>query len=105
MVVTVGLPLLDPAASAQIDAPHAAPMLIEEVERLASRHFDDRGAVEIWSKARAVHTATLSADTTSGEVATALDAMLAEFGASRTDPMEARWRLGGRVPAVTQIEH
>ena len=21
------------------------------------------------------------------------------------DPMEARWRLGGRVPAVTQIEH
>ena len=24
---------------------------------------------------------------------------------AQKDPMEARWRLGGRVPAVTQIEH
>ena len=53
MVVAVGLPRLHLGASAQVNAPRAAPVLIEEVERLVSRHFYDRDAVErIWSKAR-----------------------------------------------------
>jgi hypothetical protein len=71
--------LVGPAlgASAQVGTPHAAPALVEEVERLVSRHFYDRGAAErVWAEARAVHSAALSADPTSEEVAAALDAML-----------------------------
>src|ERR671919_175817 len=85
VVLTIGLVGLDPGASAQVRAPHAAPALVEEVGRLVSRHFYDRGAVErVWADALAVHSAALPADPTSDEVAAALDAMLAELGASHT---------------------
>ena len=85
VVVTVGLVGLDLGASAQVEAPRAAPALVEEVGRFVSRHFYDRGAVErVWAEARAVHSAALPADPTSDEVAAALDAMLPELGASHT---------------------
>jgi carboxyl-terminal processing protease len=84
-VVAVGLARPDLGASAQLEAPRAAPALVEEVGRLVSRHFYDRDAVErVWAEARAVHSAALPADPTSDEVAAALDAMLAELGASHT---------------------
>jgi carboxyl-terminal processing protease len=85
VVVTVGLMALDRGASAQVEAPRAAPALVEEVGRLVNRHFYDRDAVERdWAEARAVHSAALPADPTGDEVAVALDAMLAELGASHT---------------------
>jgi carboxyl-terminal processing protease len=84
-VVAVGLVGLDLSASAQVEAPRAAPALVEEIGRLVSRHFYDQDAVERdWAEARAVHSAALPADPTSGDVAAALDAMLAELGASHT---------------------
>src|SRR5919106_2589617 len=83
VVLMIGLVGLDRGASAQVRAPHATPALVEEVGRLVSRHFYDRGAVErVWAEALAVHSAALPADPTSDEVAAALDAMLAELGAS-----------------------
>jgi carboxyl-terminal processing protease len=83
VVVTVGPIWLDVGALAQ--APRAAPALIEEVGRLVNRHFYDRDVVErVWAEAVAVHSAALPADPTSDEVAAALDAMLAELGASHT---------------------
>jgi carboxyl-terminal processing protease len=85
VVVTVGLVGLDLGASAPIEAPRTAPALIDEVGRLVSRYFYDRDAVERdWAEARAEHVATLPADPTGDEVAAALDAMLAELGASHT---------------------
>ena len=85
VVVTVGLMGLDLGASAQVEAPRAAPALVDEIGRLVSRHFYNRDAVgRDWAEARAVHSAALPADPTSGDIAAALDAMLAELGASHT---------------------
>ena len=85
VVVTVGLVGLDDSAAAQIEAPRAALALVEEVGRLLRRHFYDRDAVErVWDEARAGHSAALPADPTREQVAAALDAMLAELGASHT---------------------
>ena len=85
VVVTVGLVGLDLGASAQVGAPPAAPALVEEVGKLVSRYFYDRDTVERdWAEARTVHSAALPADPTGDEVAAALDAMLADLGASHT---------------------
>jgi carboxyl-terminal processing protease len=85
-VVVLGMLRLDLGAPAQVvEARPAAPPLIEEVSRLVREHFYDPGAVErVWAEALAVHSAALSADPTSDEVAVTLDAMLAELGASHT---------------------
>jgi carboxyl-terminal processing protease len=86
VLVTAALLRLDVGALAQVDAPRAAPPLIEEVSRLVSEHFYDRAVVKrVWAEARAAHTATLPADATTEEVAVALDAMLDELGASHTE--------------------
>jgi len=86
VTVAVGLLLLDLGASARVDAPPAAPPLMEEVSRLVSRHFYDEGAVErVWIRARAAHTAALPDAATSEDVEAALDAMLDELGASHTE--------------------
>ena len=85
VLVAVALLRLDVGASAQVDAPRAAPPLIEEVSRLVREHFYDRKLVEqVWAPARAAQAAALPADATSEEIATALDAMLGELGASHT---------------------
>jgi len=82
--VASGLVRPDPVA-AQVAAPVAAPPLLGEVGRLVSRHFYDPGTVErLWAGARATHAAALPAEPTDEEVAAALDAMLAELGASHT---------------------
>jgi carboxyl-terminal processing protease len=79
VVVAVGLLRLDPDAWAQVDT---APRLIEEVSRLVSgRFYNPEVVARVWARARAAH---LPAAATSEEVATALDAMLAELGASHT---------------------
>ena len=84
-VVVAGLMSLVPGVSAQVAAPRPEPALVAEVGRLVSRHFYDRDAVErVWAQARAVHSAALPADPTDDEVEAALDAMLAELGASHT---------------------
>jgi carboxyl-terminal processing protease len=85
VVVTAGLVGLDLGASAQVGAPPAAPALVEEVGRLVSRYFYDRDTVERdWAEARTVHSADLPANPTGDDVAAALDAMLADLGASHT---------------------
>jgi carboxyl-terminal processing protease len=85
VVVAVALLRLDLGVSAQVEARRAAPPIIEEVSRLVREHFYDRRVVEqVWPAARAAHTAALPADATGEEVAPALDAMLAELGASHT---------------------
>jgi carboxyl-terminal processing protease len=85
VVVAIGLLRLAVDAFAQVDAVPAAPPLIDEVSRLVSDHFYDPAAVErVWAQARPAHTAALPADATSEGVAAALDAMLAELGASHT---------------------
>jgi carboxyl-terminal processing protease len=85
VVAAVALLRLDLDASAQVEAPSSAPPLIEEVSRLVSEHFYDREAVQrVWAGALARHAATLSANAASEEVAGAIDAMLAELGASHT---------------------
>jgi carboxyl-terminal processing protease len=82
--VASGLLRPDPVA-AQVAAPAAAPPLIGEVGRLVSRHFYDPGTVErLWAGARATHASALPAEPTDEEIAAALDAMLAELGASHT---------------------
>jgi len=82
--VASGLLRPDPVA-AQVAAPVAAPPLIGEVGRLVSRHFYNPGTVErLWAGARATHAAALPAEPTDEEIAAALDAMLAELGASHT---------------------
>ncbi len=84
--ITVGALRFDCGASAQVDALPATPPLIEEVSRLVSAHFYDRGTVErVWARARAAHAAPLQPDATTAEVAAALDAMLDELGASHTE--------------------
>jgi carboxyl-terminal processing protease len=86
VVVAGALLRLDLGASAQVEAPSSAPPLIEEVSRLVSEHFYDRGAVQrVWGGALARHAANLSANATSEDVAAAIDAMLAELGASHTE--------------------
>jgi carboxyl-terminal processing protease len=85
VVFTVGPACLDVGASAQVEAPRAVPALIEEVGRIVSRQFYDREVVErVWAEAVSVQSAALPADPTEDEVAAALDAMLAELGASHT---------------------
>jgi Tricorn protease C1 domain len=85
-VVALGMLRLASGAFAQVNALPATPPLIEEVSRLVTKHFYDREAVErIWAQARAAHTAALPPDPTSKEVASALDAMLDELGASHTE--------------------
>jgi carboxyl-terminal processing protease len=86
VLVAVALLRLDLGVSAQFDALPATPPLIEEVSRLVSDHFYDRGTVErAWAQARAAHSAALPPGATSEEVAAALDAMLGELGASHTE--------------------
>ena len=86
VVAAVALLRLDLGASAQVAAPSSAPPLIEEVSRLVSEHFYDRGVVQrAWAGALARQAATLSANATSEQVAAAIDAMLAELGASHTE--------------------
>ena len=83
-IVASGLLRPGPIA-AQVAAPAAAAPLIGEVGHLVSRHFYDPGTVErLWAGARATHAAALPAEPTDEEVAAALDAMLAELGASHT---------------------
>ena len=85
VVIADGLLRPDSAASAQVGGPPPAPALVEEVSRLVTRHFYDREVVQdVWRDARAAHTAALSADATSEEMAAALDGMLNELGASHT---------------------
>jgi carboxyl-terminal processing protease len=85
VVAAIALLQLDVGASAQVEAPSSAPPPIEEVSRLVSEHFYDPGVVQrAWAGALARHAATLSANAASEEVAAAIDAMLAELGASHT---------------------
>jgi carboxyl-terminal processing protease len=84
--VAVAVLRLDVGALAQLEALPATPPLIEEVSRLVSKHFYDRGVVErVWAQSRTTHTAALQLDATREEVAAALDAMLDELGASHTE--------------------
>jgi carboxyl-terminal processing protease len=86
VVVAVALLRSDLGVSAQVGPLPATPPLIEEVSRLISEHFYERGAVErVWAQARAAHTAALPPGATTEEVAAALDAMLDELGASHTE--------------------
>jgi carboxyl-terminal processing protease len=86
VVLALGMLRLAIGAFAQVNALPATPPLIEEVSRLVTKHFYDRGAVErIWAQARTTHTAALPPDATPEEVTAALDAMLDELGASHTE--------------------
>jgi carboxyl-terminal processing protease len=86
VVVAVALLRLDLGALAKVEVVPATPLLLEEVSRLVSKHFYDRGMVErVWAQARAAHTAALPADATREEVAAALDVMLDELRASHTE--------------------
>jgi carboxyl-terminal processing protease len=86
VLVAVALLRLDLGVLAQVDVPPATSPLIDEVSRLVSTHFYDRGTVErVWAQARAAHIAALPPDATSEQVAAALDAMLGELGASHTE--------------------
>jgi C-terminal processing protease CtpA/Prc len=85
VLVAGALLRLDLGVLAQVDVPRATPPLVDEVSRLVGKHFYDRGIVaRVWARARAAHTVALPPHATSEEVAAALDAMLAELGASHT---------------------
>jgi len=86
VVIALGVLRLNSGAVAQVEAISATPPLIEEVSRLVTKHFYDRGTVErVWARARAAHTAALPPKAASEEVAAALDAMLDDLGASHTE--------------------
>jgi carboxyl-terminal processing protease len=64
----------------------ADPPLIDQVSRLVRRHFyDPSAAARIWPRALEEHAASLPSDPSDEEVEAAIDAMLAELGASHTD--------------------
>ena len=83
-VVAAGLMRPDLASATQAEPFRDAPALVEEVGRLVSRHFYDRDARQVWTRATATHGAALPADPSDEQVAAALDAMLAALGASHT---------------------
>ncbi|HEX5079441.1 MAG TPA: hypothetical protein VFV80_09845, partial [Geminicoccaceae bacterium] len=83
-IVVAGLIWPGAGPLAQVEAPRAAPPLVQEVGRLVSRYFYDPDvARRVWAEARAAH-GDLPTDPTDDEVAAALQAMLGELGASHT---------------------
>jgi carboxyl-terminal processing protease len=68
-----------PAAAA------SAPDIVEEISRLIAQNFYDRANAErLWPAIRARYADRLAANPSTAEVASILDAMLAELGASHT---------------------
>lgn len=72
-------------AWAQAQPPTALPPLVNQVSRLVHRHFfDHERAARLWPSALAEHAATLPNESTGEQIHDAIDAMLAELGASHT---------------------
>jgi carboxyl-terminal processing protease len=88
MISAIALTLtVSPAANeTRAQAVSAGPPLIDQVSRLVRRHFYDPAAsARIWPRALEEHAASLPQDPSDDAVEAAIDAMLAELGASHTN--------------------